>query len=563
MKKKIPVGHEDIKRLIDGNFYYIDKTMLIKELLDSEGQISLFTRPRRFGKTLNFSMIRRFFGDERDAQGRPIDNRYIFDGLQIASCGEAYMSKQGRYPVIKMSLKSAKQPNFQMAMRVLAEDIELEFSRHRYIASGDILESAVKEKFLRICDGKGDAADYATALRFLSRCLETYHGQKCVILIDEYDVPLEHAYFAGFYDEMIGFIRSLFESALKTNDSLEFGVITGCLRISRESIFTGLNNLEIYSIQRQDFSDCFGFTEDEMEKMTSYYGLEEKLNEIKDWYDGYRFGSHEIYNPWSITNYLKVALTDRDAFPKPYWSNTSSNSIIRELVETADRGTRGEIEQMIEGGTIEKPVYEDITYEDIHESRNNLWSFLYFTGYLKKVSERFDGQDIYLAMAIPNGEVRSIYKNSILQWFDNKIRESDMAPLMTAMEEGNCKAFAEFLSMQLLDTISIFDYAENYYHGFLAGLLKAADKYQVLSNRESGTGRPDLLVKTESVRGRAFILELKITKDFYQMEKCCDEALTQIRQKNYEAELRREGYGRIDKYGICFYRKECMIKREK
>lgn len=563
MKKKIPVGYEDIKRLIDGNFYYIDKTMMIKELLDSEGQISLFTRPRRFGKTLNLSMIRRFFEDERDPQGISVDNRYIFDGLRIASCGEAYMSKQGCYPVIKMSLKSAKQPNFQMAIKVLAEDIGLEFLRHKYIINGDALESAMKEKFLRICDGKGDAADYATALRFLSQCLEAYHGRKCVILIDEYDVPLEHAYFTGFYDEMVGFIRSFFESALKTNDSLEFGMITGCLRISKESIFTGLNNLEIHSVVSAYYSDQFGFTEEEVKELLAYYDLSAKYSELKDWYDGYWFGKVEIYNPWSILNYVKQAIADSEAFPRPYWSNTSSNSIVRELVESADAQTRAELEILMDGGIIEKPVHEEITYGDIHTTKDNLWNFLFFTGYLKAGRQRQEGEEIYLELSIPNREIKSVYRNSIMNWFDQKIKKIDRGPLIKALEEGNCQSAETFLSKQLMETISCFDYAENYYHGFLAGLLKAADKYQVLSNRESGTGRPDLLVKTETVRGRAFILELKVTRDFYQMERCCDEALAQIKRQNYEAELRREGYSQIDKYGICFYRKECIIKREK
>ncbi len=562
MRKRMPVGYEDIKRLIDGGFYYVDKTLMIKELLDSEGQVSLFTRPRRFGKTLNQSMIRRFFEDERNVHGEKMDNGYIFDELAIASGGERYMKHMGQYPVINLSLKSAKQPDFKTAYRMLRDGIENEFSRHRYALDGGILTLKESKKFQRIMDAEGDYDEYASAIAFLSECLAKYHGRKCIVLIDEYDVPLENAYFRGFYQEMSDFIRSLFESALKTNPALEFAVITGCLRISRESIFTGLNNLKIYSIRNNLFADCFGFTPEEVSAMTAYYELEDKNDEIRHWYNGYMFGNHEIYNPWSIINYITDARADNKMYPKPYWSNTSSNSIIKELVEGADRETRGEIEQMIEGGTIEKPVHEEITYGDIHESRDNLWNFLYFTGYLKKVSERFDGRKTYVTLQIPNEEITTVYENSILQWFDKKLRKSDMTPLMTAMEEGDCEAFADFISTQLLDTISIFDYAENYYHGFLAGLLKAADKYLVLSNRESGTGRPDILVKTETVRGRAFILELKITKDFYRMEKCCDEALEQIKNENYEAVLRQEGYSRIDKYGICFYRKECMVKKD-
>lgn len=330
--------------------------------------------------------------------------------------------------------------------------------------------------------------------------MKKYHGAGTVILIDEYDVPLENAWFEEFYDKMVQFIRSLFESALKTNNSLAFAVVTGCLRISRESVFAGLNNLDVVSVLSGSYGEHFGFTQAESEEMLAYYGLEEKKEEMKKWYNGYLFGNAEVYNPWSAINYVSAARADRNAFPKPYWSNTSSNSIVKELVEGADFVTRAEIEGLIEGVAIEKPVHEDITYGDIYDSQDNLWNFLFFTGYLKKTGERFEGEDIYLKMEIPNAEIRYIYRNTIRAWFDKRIKNKDMSALIDAMEQRDCRTIGEFLSEQLLDTISVFDYAENYYHGFLSGLLKAAGKYVVRSNRESGEGRADRLFGHHGLR---------------------------------------------------------------
>lgn len=382
-----------------------------------------------------------------------------------------------------------------------------------------------------------------------------------IILIDEYDVPLENAYFEGFYDEMIAFFRSLFESAFKKNPRLEFAVITGCLRISRESIFTGLNNLKIHSILSPGFADCFGFTVAEVKDICSYYSLDDKYLEVREWYDGYYFGRHEIYNPWSIINYIDAAYLDRGAFPRPYWSNASSNSIIRELVEESDFETRPELERLIAGESIEKPVHEDITYGDIHESKDNLWNFLFFTGYLKQSGERQEAGTIYMQLSIPNTEIRLIYRDTILSWFDRKLKGMDMSPLFNAIDAGDCEAFGSFVSDQLLETISFYDYAENYYHGFLTGLLKTSKKYGVYSNRESGTGRSDIILKTPSVRGGAVILELKVADRFDQIEEYCRKALSQIEDRDYEAGLRMEGYRNVMKYGICFYRKECLVMR--
>lgn len=560
MKKAMPIGFEDIREIIQKDRYYVDKTLMIKELLDNGGKVNLFTRPRRFGKTLNQSMLRRFFERELDETGNSIDNAILFQNLKIASCGEKYMSHQGQYPVINLSLKSAKQPDFEMAYESLVDEIAYEYRRHDYVLKGESLKEEEKERFCLLAARRAGAVENAKSIQFLSYCLAKYHKENVMILIDEYDVPLENSYFEGFYDKMIAFIRSLFESSLKTNPYLEMAVITGCLRISRESIFTGLNNLKIYSIQAAECADIFGFTEDEVEEMLDFYNLQDNLTEIRMWYDGYLFGDTEIYNPWSIINYIGAKCRDNTAYPQPYWSNTSSNSIIKELVEEADFETRKEIEGLIAGETMEKPVHEDITYGDIHESRDNLWNFLYFTGYLKKCGMRHQDETTYLKLSIPNAEIRSVYKNTILTWFDKKIRKTEMSSLFIAIEQGDCETFGNFVSDQLLDTISFFDYAENYYHGFLIGLLKTSQKYLIYSNRESGNGRPDILMKTPSVRGGAVILELKVTEEFGRMEQCCGDALKQIEEKDYAAALQTEGYHKIQKYGVCFYKKECMVR---
>ena len=374
----------------------------------------------------------------------------------------------------------------------------------------------------------------------------------------------KNAYFGGFYDRMVSQIRSLFESALKTNDYLEFAVVTSCLRISKESIFTGLNNLKVESITSLNYAEHFGFTPEEVEQMLRDYGLEGNLETVRKWYDGYRFGDAEVYNPWSVINYADSCYKDKNAFAMPYWSNTSSNSIVRDLVEHADLSVKQEIEGLIEGGTIEKPIHEDITYDDMHSTQDNLWNFLFFTGYLKKISQRQEGETIYMEMAIPNSEVRYIYKNAVLRWFEEKVEKKTEKKELTSLYEsllnGNTEKMGEILSENLMETISFYDYQESYYHGFLAGLLRPMGNYIVQSNRESGKGRPDILVRYPSVRGKAVILEIKAAKTYQELEKKCDEALRQIEEQKYEEGLRREGYKDILKYGVAFYKKECMVK---
>ena len=561
-KKQIAIGVEDFKTIIDKGGYFVDKTLMIQKLIESQAMVTLFTRPRRFGKTLNQFMLRRFFEDERTETGEKIDNTHLFDGLRITKCGEEFLSHQQKYPVIFMSLKSAKQDTYALAYMELKKRISEEYKRHNYVLRGDSLTADEKERFAAIASIMNDDSLYTDALGFLSACLAKYHGHKTIILIDEYDVPLENAYLHDFYDEMIGFIRSLFESALKTNPYLEKGVITGCLRISKESIFTGLNNLKTDSVLHTDYANSFGFTEAEVTAMLSYYSLDDKLEEVKKWYDGYRYNETEIYNPWSIINYVHDRSHSITRFPIPYWSNTSSNSIIREMVQDADDDTRRDLETLMASKAIEKRVHEDITYGDIHESSENLWNFLFFTGYLKKVGERFDENKLYLEMKIPNIEIESIYEDSITHWFNQKIEKTDRSPLVYALETGDCEAAEDFLNEQLLDTISYFDYAESYYHGFMTGLLSNTGRYRVYSNRESGNGRPDIVMQTANVRkGSVIILELKIVRSIAEMDTACDRALAQIEQQHYAEPFAKEGYPDIKRYALCFYKKECMLKQ--
>ena len=563
-RKKISIGVEDFKTLIDWNGYFVDKTLMIRDLIENHAMVTLFTRPRRFGKTLNQFMIRRFFEDEITEKGEKVDNGYLFDGLAITHCGEEILQHQQRYPVIFMTLKSARQDTYALAYMELKKRISEEFERHRYVLAGDALLETEKLRFQAIMDMQDEQSLYTDALGFLSKCLFKYHGAHTIILIDEYDVPLENAYLHGFYDEMIGFIRSLFESALKTNPYLEKGIITGCLRISKESIFTGLNNLKVDSVLHTDYADSFGFTEAEVQERLAYYDLSAELPEVKQWYDGYLFNQIEIYNPWSIINFVY----DRDRkitqFALPYWSNSSSNSIIREMVGEADEEAKEDLETLINGGTIEKRVHEDITYGDIHQSQDNLWNFLFFTGYLKKISERKAEKKLYLTMKIPNLEIASIYEDSISYWFDQRMKATDRSPLLHALESGDCEAAEDFINRQLMETISYFDHAESFYHGFMAGLLTNIGGYRVKSNRESGSGRPDIVLQTPNIRkGRVIILELKLAKSIADLEPAADRGLAQIEEQRYAAPFTSEGYPDVRKYAVSFYKKDCTLRKAK
>ena len=561
MKQPIAIGAENYKDFIEKNAYYIDKTMMIKELIDEASKVNLFTRPRRFGKTLTLSMVRTFFEDERTYEGEKIDNSRYFMGKKIRNAGERYTAAQGQYPVIKLSLKSAKQPDFQMAYNCLVSEIVGEYKRHRYILKSEKLLDVDKEQYNRVMNRCAEPDEYATAIQFLSQCLKGYHEKNTIILIDEYDVPLENAYFKGFYEKMIDFIRSLFESALKTNDALEFAIVTGCLRISKESIFTGLNNLKINSILSSSYAEYFGFTEAEVEQMLKNYELEEKLPEVKQWYDGYRFGKTEVYNPWSIINYVDTAVSNGEAYPKPYWSNTSSNSIVRELVEEADSDTKEEIERLIDGKTIEKPVHEEITYADIHQSKDNLWNFLFFTGYLKVESSRFANRKIYLTMSIPNDEVLTIYEDTIREWFGDYKKTLDLETFYQAVLSGDSEQTELFLSDLLEKSISYHDKKEDFYHGVVLGLFGGISGYEMRSNREYGNGRPDLVLRPYNPRKPLILFEFKYRKKFTEMAEGCAAALAQIEEKGYAEPFVDKGYQKIIKYGICFCEKTCMVEK--
>ncbi len=566
-KKKISTGVEDFKEIIDKNGYFVDKTLMIKELLESNAKVTLFTRPRRFGKTLNQSMICRFFEDEITDHGERIDNGYLFDGLDISRCGEDILKHQQQYPVISLSLKSAKQKSYALSYGEIKKRISEEFKRHKYVLDNNFMTKEERSRFNAICNVADNEGFYLDSLAFLSQCLTKYHGKKTIILLDEYDVPLENAYTRGFYDEMTDFIRSLFESALKTNPYLERGIITGCLRVSRESIFTGFNNLDIQSILSAYYNDSFGFTEDEVKEMLAYYGFEDKYEEVKEWYDGYQFGNVEIYNPWSIISYIKESMgKNKGNFTiatKPYWSNTGSNDIIKELAGNADSDARADLETLISGGTIKKPAHENITYGDIYANDDNVWNFLFFTGYLKMKDIYIDsGGTTYLELAIPNKEVRQIYKETIKTWFDKRMKSIDNTDLIKALEQGDCEAARGFINNLFVDALSYFDSSESFYHGLLAGLLARTGKYRMDSNKESGYGRYDLVLKTTIVStGRVIILEFKIADNAEQLEAKCDEALKQIEDKKYAEPFISEGYPVVQKYGISFYKQECMVKQ--
>lgn len=553
MKKKIlPIGIDDFKQLIQGEYYYVDKTLLIKELIDQKGAVSLFTRPRRFGKTLNMSMLQCFF-EKNEGQ-----NENLFEGLAIMECGTGYLTHMGKYPVISISLKSMKQSGYEEAFFCFKEEIAREYKRHDRIVDSLKYESE-KERYLRIVEMTATKEEYLTALRFLSDCLMSYYKQECVVLIDEYDVPLESSYFAGFYEKMISLIRSLFESVLKTNTNLKFAVITGCLRISKESIFTGLNNLENISILNEYYSEHFGFTQAEVNKMLSYYGIPEKEAVMREWYDGYRFGGTDVYNPWSAINYVKTCVRNADAYPEPYWSNTSSNSIVRKLIDCANLSVKQEIEMLIEGKTIEKPIHEDITYEDIDSTQDNLWNFLFFTGYLKKIEERMLDETKYVRMAIPNSEVRYIYKTTVRRWFEEQIKTKDMTGFYQAFLSGDAKLMEQEIAAKLRESISFYDNKEAFYHGFLLGLLGGMDDYLIDSNREAGDGRYDICLRSLDVTKPVILIELKVASDFYSMNAKSEEALKQIVQRRYKEAVLGEGYQNILNYGISFYKKNCYV----
>ena len=552
--KPLPIGVEDFKRLVDNEYYFVDKTLMIKELLENKETVNLFTRPRRFGKTLNMSMLQRFF------EATEKSNAYLFDGLKIAAYPK-YMAYQGRYPVISVSLKSMKQKNFTLAFETYKYLIKSEYSRHKdFIFSKNVLDEEEKARYLSFIQVDATETMYNQAIGFLSNCLKKAYQQNVIILIDEYDVPLENAYHEGFYDDMTNLIRSCFESALKTNPSLEFAVLTGCLRVSRESIFTGLNNLKTYSITKNKFSQYFGFTQEEMKEILQAFSLEQYAGTIAKWYDGYRFGLTEIYNPWSVLNCIDSYLQNDMVACEPYWSNTSSNRIVKRLIEESNERTKSMVEELINGTPIHTQIFEDVTYGTIDVNQDYIWSFLLFTGYLKIISCETIGDETYYDMVIPNVEIKSIYKNTIRSWFIDHINRDSRTDILESVIHADAEKLEDLLCTWLTNTISCFDEQENYYHGFVTGLVSGFNGYMVVSNRESGNGRFDLVVKQRSRWHHAAILEFKVVEKYNQMTKACEDALRQIEEKDYEASLRDEQYENIAKLGICFCQKRCRVK---
>ena len=551
--KPLPIGVEDFKRLVDNGYYFVDKTLMIKELLENKESVNLFTRPRRFGKTLNMSMLQRFF------EATEKSNVYLFGDLKIAAYPE-YMAYQGQYPVISISLKSMKQASYTDAFYMYKNLIAKEYEKHKIILESNKILQSEKEIFRNIMEQRADQNIYLNSIRTLSDILAKYYEKNVIILIDEYDVPLENAYHEGFYDDMTNLIRSCFESALKTNPSLEFAVLTGCLRVSRESIFTGLNNLKTYSITKNKFSQYFGFTQEEMKEILQTFSLEQYAGTIAKWYDGYRFGLTEIYNPWSVLNCIDSYLQNDMVACEPYWSNTSSNRIVKRLIEESNERTKSMVEELINGTPIHTQIFEDVTYGTIDVNQDYIWSFLLFTGYLKIISCETIGDETYYDMVIPNVEIKSIYKNTIRSWFIDHINRDSRTDILESVIHADAEKLEDLLCTWLTNTISCFDEQENYYHGFVTGLVSGFNGYMVVSNRESGNGRFDLVVKQRSRWHHAAILEFKVVEKYNQMTKACEDALRQIEEKDYEASLRDEQYENIAKLGICFCQKRCRVK---
>ena len=553
-KKRIPIGYEDFKQLIDSGFYYVDKSMLIYELLHSGGQNNLITRPRRFGKTLNFSMLKYFFDINEK------DNAYLFDGLKISEHYEELAMYRNTHPVITLSLKCAKQGNYREALRGLKYEIQRQFINNKFILDSDKLADEYKDEYKKILSMDEDAV-WSNSIQLLSICLKQYYGTKTIILIDEYDVPLEDAYFSGYYDEMVRFIRSLFESALKTNSALEFSVITGCLRISKESIFTGLNNLAVNSILSNKYSESFGFVQYEVDELMKYYNIEEKSQLMKKWYDGYLFGKSEVYNPWSVLNQVKEWSEDKDISAIPWWTNTSSNNIIRTLVSQADNETKDIIENLIHGGSVETVLKETVTYGDLTENNENIWSFLFFTGYLKikeivKTGEVIGEPTIY-SLVIPNLEIKSCYTDIIIQYFEIYKKAINKDNLYKALLGRNAQDFAEQITDLLRKTISYYNSTESFYHGLISGLLSGNVYYKVESNRENGDGRSDLVLYQQDVAQNAVILEFKVCGKNETADEAAKRALKQINDRDYASKAREDGYKNIIKYGVAFKGKMC------
>ena len=552
---KLPVGIENFAEIRQAGFYYVDKTKFIEQLLDGWGKVNLFTRPRRFGKTLNMSMLRYFFEIGADAS--------LFDGLQIAKNKKLCEEYQGKYPVIFLSFKNVEGLTFADAQYRLAELIAGEAERFAFLAQSDKLTENERSLYCGLTavrEGRYALADevLVSALQLLSKLLSKHYGKKTIILLDEYDVPLDKAFQNGYYKEMVSLIRGMLGQALKTNEFLQFAVLTGCLRVSKESIFTGLNNFKVLSITDNRFDEQFGFTDAEVEQLLAAYNLADHLDETKAWYDGYRFGAADVYCPWDVINYCYALRASESAQPKAYWINTSGNDMVRKLIgKAADGTTQMEIERLIAGETIVKTLNENLTHNEVDANVENIWSLLYMTGYL---TGTFDPSSNRYRLKIPNREIRQIYIQQVLEWFKEKAaaETEKLSVLYTAFESGDTETITDYLNEQLLDTVSFYDAQESFYHGFLLALLNTCANWRVSSNMETGKGRSDILVERKD-RKIGFVIEVKDVKDEKRLDTACATALKQIEDKNYIAVLNRYRVKEIWIYGIAFCDKECRV----
>lgn len=555
---KLPVGIDNFEKIRQNGFYYVDKTSLIEQLFSSWGEVNLFTRPRRFGKTLNMSMLKYFFEIGTD--------RSLFDGLHISSNEKICSEYMGKYPVIFLSLKNAEGLNFDTAKYQMVELIAREAERFPFLAKDTNLSDRDREKYrvlTAFADGHYQMSDdvLCGSLQTLSELLYKHFNQKTVILIDEYDVPLDKAFQHGYYREMVALIRALFGRALKTNEALAFAVLTGCLRVSKESIFTGLNNFKILSITDSRFDEQFGFTDKEVQKLLADYHLEARFSETKEWYDGYRFGNVDVYCPWDVINHIDRIKDDPNARPEAYWINTSGNDLVKRFVDKANRTTRNEIEQLIAGNAIEKMLRLDLTYDEIDNSIENLWSVLFTTGYLTQTGMTEDGA---YRLVIPNREIREVFKLQIQEWFKKSIfsNTEQLTAFWKAFEEGNTDGVEMYLNRIMSNSISVFDIKtgegkkEISYHNLLVGILTGNADWLVKSNVEAGEGFADIIVETEDPNA-GIVVELKYTKDYDEMEQACRAALDQINDRRYQEYLLNDGRKDITLYGIAFCKKRC------
>ena len=567
---KLPVGIDDFRKLRESHFYYVDKTRLIEQLLLNWSEVTLFTRPRRFGKTLNMSMLKSFFDIGTD--------KALFDGLYISGNKELCDEYMGKYPVIFLSLKGVEGLTYEEAFEAFVRIMGKEINRVSFLADSDKLTQIEREQYNGLTIMKNgrlafDKEKLISSLQLLSQLLYKHYGKKVVILIDEYDVPLDKAFQNGYYNEMVSLIRGLFGQALKTNEFLQFAVLTGCLRISKESIFTGLNNFKVMSITDSRFDEQFGFTDEEVRKLLSDYGMDSHFDEVKEWYDGYHFGRADVYCPWDVINHADHLRDDGDAKPQTYWINSSGNSLVRRLINRADSSTKDEIERLIAGEAIEKVIRLDLTYDEIENSIDNIWSVLFTTGYLTKIGEVKlpDSESYAYMLVIPNKEVREVFVLQIQEWFKAVVANDNdtMKLLSKAILDKDEVILARQLNIvmgrmiSILDTKAPDDMKENFYHGLLLGLLRGSNPdWLIKSNRESGDGFSDILIKPENP-DLGIVIEVKYAKEFKGLDAACDAAMAQIKQKRYDETLRDEGRCDILAYGIAFCRKRCRVVGEK